>query len=97
MTTAAEAIPSSKKPSTAAFKLMPPTKAERDRIRDVAAAVVAPLDKSQPITRDQTQTLAEKMLTDLGTEPGYLGFAMVMLTNAFWRDQVAAIPFQRRL
>ena len=33
----------------------------------------------------------------LGLGEQYLGFTMVMLANEFWREQVAAIPFNRRL
>jgi geranylgeranyl pyrophosphate synthase len=41
--------------------------------------------------------MAETVLKSLGLGESCLGFAMVMLTNEFWRDQVAAIPFHRRL
>src|SRR5919202_3499246 len=33
----------------------------------------------------------------MGLGPQYLGFAMVCLSNEFWRDQVSAIDFKRRL
>lgn len=86
-----------KKPNTAAFKVVPETRPNRDRIRDAAAAAVAKLDKSTPPTRDMTRDMADALLASLGLGDQYLGFTMVMLTNAFWRDQVAAIPFHRRL
>ena len=41
--------------------------------------------------------MAEGVLKSLGLGEQYLGFTMVMLTNEFWREQVAAIPFNRRL
>ena len=41
--------------------------------------------------------MAETVLKALGLGESYLGFTMVMLANEFWREQVAAIPFHRRL
>jgi hypothetical protein len=38
-------------------------------------------------------TLLEKM----GLEKGYLGFAMVMLGNGFWKEQFISIPFHKRI
>lgn len=87
----------SKKPNTAAFKVVPETRSLRDRIRDAAAAAVISIDKTTPLTREVTRDLADAVLRSLGLGDQYLGFTMVMLTNAFWRDQVAAIPFHRRL
>lgn len=86
-----------KKPNTAAFKVVPETRPNRDRIREAATAAAAKLDKSSPLTREVARDLADALLRSLGLSDQYLGFAMVMLTNAFWRDQVAAIPFHRRL
>jgi len=33
----------------------------------------------------------------LGLSESYLGFTMVAITNEFWREQVSAIDFKRRL
>lgn len=89
--------PTTKKPNTAAFKLVPPARPDRDRIRAAATVAVTSLDRSKPLAKDDCRTTAERMLRNLNLEPGYLGFAMVMLTNEFWREHVAAIPFDRRL
>src|SRR6185312_12239073 len=66
-------------------------------VRSAVQAYCRTLDKSQPLTREATREAAEKVLGKLGLGEHYLGFAMVMLTNEFWREQVAAIPFHRRL
>jgi geranylgeranyl pyrophosphate synthase len=55
------------------------------------------VDKSKPLTKESTRAMAEEVLRQLGLSERYLGFTMVMITNAFWRDQVAAVPFHRRL
>src|SRR5204862_2468640 len=41
--------------------------------------------------------LGEEPLRELGLDPQYLGFTMVCIANEFWREQVQAIPFNRRL
>jgi geranylgeranyl diphosphate synthase, type II len=85
------------RPNTSAFKVVPETRALRDRIRAEAGRFAAPLDRSQPLTRDIMRQLAETMLLQLGLDISYLGFTMVCLANEFWREQVQAIPFHRRL
>jgi len=89
--------PKSKKPNTAAFKAVPETRELRDRVRAATAEFCKTLDKSKPLTRDITRGMAEGILRPLGLGEQYLGFTMVMLSNEFWREQVAAIPFHRRL
>ena len=86
-----------KKQNTAAFKVVPETRELRDLVKDAAAQVCAKLDKSKPLSKDDAKAGSEAMLKSLGLGEQYLGFAMVMLTNEFWREHVAAIPFNRRL
>jgi geranylgeranyl diphosphate synthase type II len=86
-----------KSTSTAAFKVVPETRSLRDQIRTAAYDYVKPLDRSKPLTREESRQHAEKLLEKLGFGPQYLGFTLVCIANEFWRDQVAAIPFNRRL
>ncbi|MBX9584116.1 MAG: DUF116 domain-containing protein, partial [Gemmataceae bacterium] len=99
MTTAVDepAAPKAKKPSTAAFKAVPQDRAERDRIRAAVADFCKAVDRSKPLTKDGSREMAEAVLRRLGLGDEFLGFTLVMLSNEFWRDQVAAIPFHRRL
>ena len=98
MTTDVEPETSSfQKTSTAGFKIVPPSRIDRDRLRDAARQHAMGFDRSKPLTRDETRTDAVFLLEKLNMADEFLGFAMVMLTNEFWRDQVAAIPFNRRL
>ncbi|MBA4191622.1 MAG: polyprenyl synthetase [Planctomycetaceae bacterium] len=83
--------------NTAAFKAVPETRALRDQVRGAVEAFCKTIDKSKPLTRDTSKEMSEQILTNLGLGGQYLGFTMVMLTNEFWREQVAAIPFHRRL
>lgn len=100
MAPAVEAPPESRKDkraNSAAFKAVPETRALRDEIRAAAAVFAKPLDRSRPFSRPELQAMGEKLLTQMGQPEQYLGFAMVMIANEFWRDQVQAIPFSRRL
>ena len=99
MTTAAEprAEKKDKRPSTAHLKAVPETRAERDRVRAAAAEFGKTLDRSKPLERAALQKMGEEMLAQLGLGEQYLGFTMVCISNEFWREQVQAIDFKRRL
>ncbi|MFO0879720.1 MAG: polyprenyl synthetase family protein [Gemmataceae bacterium] len=86
-----------KKSGSAAFKVVPQTRELRDQIRAAAAEFARPLDRSQNFARAELQQLGEKLLGQLALDPQYLGFTMVCIANEFWREQVQAIPFNRRL
>ncbi len=91
----AETKPS--RPNSSAFKVVPETRELRDRVRAEAARLATPLDRARSFTRDALKQLAERMLSSMGLDEQYLGFAMVCIANEFWREQVQAIPFNRRL
>jgi geranylgeranyl pyrophosphate synthase len=86
-----------KRPNTAHFKVVPETREMRDRVRAEAARVGQRIDRAKPLTRPGLQQLAEELLRTMGLGEQYLGFTMVCLSNEFWREQVQAIDFQRRL
>lgn len=92
-----EHVPVAPPKSSAAFKEVPQDRAVRDRIRAAVEAFCKTVDKSKPLTKESTREMAEGLIRQLGLGESCLGFTMVMLTNEFWRDQVAAIPFHRRL
>jgi geranylgeranyl diphosphate synthase, type II len=83
--------------NSAAFKEVPPDRPTRDAVRAAVESYCKTLDKSKPLTKESTRAMATGILKSLGMGEQFLGFTMVMLTNEFWRDQVAAIPFHRRL
>jgi geranylgeranyl pyrophosphate synthase len=86
-----------KKPSTAAFKLVPETREARDRIRIEAVRYMQTVDRSKPLSKPALQAMGEELLARLELPTGYLGFTMVWLSNEFWREQLMAIDFKRRL
>jgi geranylgeranyl pyrophosphate synthase len=94
-----EASPS-KKPkrrSTSHLKLVPETKAQREALRARCREVAAKLDKSRPLGKDEMEVIARATLESMGLGEGFVGWTMVALATEFWRDQVAAAPFERRL
>jgi geranylgeranyl diphosphate synthase type II len=86
-----------KRPSSSHLKVVPESRELRDRVRAEAEQFGKSLDRSKPLTKQSLQTMAEDMLKRMGLGEQYLGFAMVAISNEFWRDQVSAIDFKRRL
>ncbi|MFO0841600.1 MAG: polyprenyl synthetase family protein [Gemmataceae bacterium] len=86
-----------KRLSSAAFKVVPETRELRDQVRAAAAEFAAPLDRSKTFNKAELQALGEGLLGRLGLGEQYLGFTMVCIANEFWRGQLQAVPFHRRL
>ena len=76
---------------------MPGTKALRERIRSAAIELAAGLDKSRPLVRYEMEAHARELLAAMELPEAYVGWTMVVLASAFWHDQVAAVPCDRRL
>ena len=87
----------SKRPSTAHLKIVPETRELRDKVRSAAHQFSASMDRTKPLTRPVLQKMAEDLLRSLDLGEQYLGFTMVALSNEFWREQLQAIDFKRRL
>jgi geranylgeranyl pyrophosphate synthase len=86
-----------KRPNTAGLKTVPETRELRDRVRGEAARFCAGLDRTKPLTKVSLRGLGEDLLRRMELGEQYLGFVMVCVSNEFWRSQVQAIPFHRRL
>ena len=91
------AVADRKRPTTANIKAVPESRELRDKVRDAARILAAKLDRSRGFTRDELRALAEVLLRDLEMGVQYSGFAAVCIANEFWREQVQAVPFNRRL
>lgn len=87
----------SRRRKTSHLKLVPETRELREQLKARCGEVASHLDKSQPLTKDEMEAVAREMLTAEGMPEGYLGWAMVMLSSAFYEDQVAATDPSRRL
>lgn len=87
----------SRRRNTSHLKVVPETRALREQLRARAVEVAARLDKSRPLGKDEMEAISRGLLDELGLAEGYLGWTMVALVTAFWQDQVAAVPPNRRL
>lgn len=83
--------------STSHLKLVPDTLDLRDAIREAADRYATQLDKSRPFNKAALEMHSRTLLDQISQPECYLGFAMVLIGNAFWKQQFLAIPFERRL
>jgi geranylgeranyl pyrophosphate synthase len=98
MDVAVQTEPSAKpKLGSKLLKLNPETMDLRERIRAEAFQYVRNIDRSRPLSKKDLEAHAEALLEKMGLEKGYLGFAMVMLGNGFWKEQFISIPFHKRI
>ncbi len=99
MATAVESAPAKieKKTASAAFKVVPETRELRDLIRAESGQFVKTIDRSKNLTKPVLQQMGEELLLAMKLHEQYLGFTMVSIANEFWRDQVSAVDFKRRL
>ncbi|MGD9497416.1 MAG: polyprenyl synthetase family protein [Armatimonadota bacterium] len=79
------------------IKRVPQDAQARRRIRETAEAIAGELPRCCPPGRERLAELGARVLASAGEPLEYLGFAMVALSNAFWREQFEAVPLRRRL
>ncbi|UUO07931.1 polyprenyl synthetase family protein [Blastopirellula sp. J2-11] len=87
----------SRRRQTAHLKQVPSSKQLRETIRAACVQVAAGLDKSRPLPKDEMEKVVRDLLSGLNQPDSYVGWTMVMFASEFWRDQVAAVPHDRRL
>jgi geranylgeranyl pyrophosphate synthase len=77
--------------------LVPQEAATRQAIRSIAAELATGMDRAHPPSREDLERIGEMVLRQLDLARQFLGFAMVAVSNEFWRPTLAAIPPSRRL
>jgi geranylgeranyl diphosphate synthase, type II len=87
----------SKRRKTSHLKLVPETAELREQLKARCDEVASRLDKTTSLTKDEMEKVARATLESMGLPEGYLGWTMVMLSSAFFRDAVAATEPSRRL
>lgn len=87
----------SRRRKTSHLKDVPDTREQRERIRQECAAYAVNMDRSKLISKDEMEVHSHAVLNKMGLSEAYLGWTMVLLASEFWRDQVASVPFERRL
>ena len=87
----------SRRRKTSHLKNVPQSRDLREQLKAKCAEVAAKLDKQNPLTKDEMEQVARRVLEEEGQPENFVGWTMVMLASEFWRDQVAGIPPSRRL
>ncbi|MSU76607.1 MAG: DUF116 domain-containing protein [Gemmataceae bacterium] len=90
-------VDKAKKVNNAHLKNVPQEREMRDRIRAEAVQFVKNIDRSKTLTKPILQKMGEDLLRDTRLPEEFLGFSMVSISNEFWREQVSAVDFKRRL
>jgi geranylgeranyl diphosphate synthase, type II len=85
------------RPAGENFKSIPETKEQRDVILKRAAEVAKEISRERPPDKRALFAAAEALLKPLGYDQTYIGFAMVLINNEYWREEFAAVPFEKRL
>ena len=87
------------RPTRAPQANIPQTLAEREALRTIVARhAAAHHDRLvPPLVLDELRTNAENIVSAAGLDPTYVDYVGVLLNNEVWRDQLATIPFERRL
>ena len=93
-----ETVPPPKtKPGSKLLKLNPETLELRQIIKEEAFSYAHKIDRSRPLSRKELEAHGRALLEKMGLPEGYLGFAMVMLGNGFWKEQFISVPFDKRI
>ncbi|MFN8710466.1 MAG: DUF116 domain-containing protein, partial [Planctomyces sp.] len=83
--------------STTHLKAVPETLEQREQIKAAAEEYARGLERSKAFTRDELESHGRQLLNQMELPEKFLGFAMVMVGNFFWKQQFLAIPFNRRM
>jgi len=76
---------------------IPPTKADRDALRDAIRREMSRDRAVPPLGLEELRRRAFAALAEAGLAETYLDYAVVTVNNESWRDALAAVPFERRL
>jgi geranylgeranyl diphosphate synthase, type II len=79
------------------IKHVPQDAATRQAIRSIATKLAATIDRKCPCSREDLERHGLVVLQQLKLPQRFLGFAMVAVSNEFWRPTFGTIPMDRRL
>ena len=78
-------------------KNIPQTTIERNRVLERCRSYVAEFQPVPPMPADELKIHADKIVAELGLEPIHRDYVGVLLNNEMWREQLAGVPFEKRL
>jgi len=82
---------------TGHLKEIPQSRELREKIRDYCRQITSRFDLNTNLSKEDLEAVSRRAIEDLQLPEGYLGWTMVVLSSEFWREQVASVPFERRL
>ena len=77
---------------TSHLKEVPETLELRESLRARCEQIAGRLDRSVPMTKDEMEQIARAAFEEADLSEGYLGWMMVMISSAFWKQ-----PLRRSL
>lgn len=92
--------PASDRPSrrkTSHLKDVPETLELRESLRARCEEVASRLDPEVPVNKDEMERIARATLAEADLPESYLGWTMVMISSAYWKGPLSAVPPERRL
>lgn len=78
-------------------KNIPQTPEERQHILRVVRNYVAEFNPVPPLPTEDLKVHADRVVAQLKCDPIYRDYIGVLLNNEMWREQLAGVPFERRL
>jgi len=78
-------------------KNIPQTPEERTQILHAVRNYVAEYSPTPPVPVAELAEHADRLVQHLGILPIYRDYVGVLINNELWREQLAAVPFERRL
>lgn len=84
------------RPPRAPQENVPPTRADREVLKQAAIEYVATHNVTPPLPFTELQAHADKLVAPMGWQ-AYRDFAAILINNESWRDVLAGIPYHRRL
>ncbi len=78
-------------------KNIPPTLEQRQLVLRAVRNYVAEFNPVPPQPADELKVHADRIVAQLGCDPIFRDFIGVLLNNEMWREQLAGVPFERRL
>src|SRR6478735_5409436 len=78
-------------------KNVPQTEGERQHILQIVRNYVAEFSPTPPVPLSELAEHAQRVIERLGCDPIYRDYVGVLINNEMWREQLAAVPYERRL
>lgn len=78
-------------------KNIPQTRIQRDYLKEVVREYCKNVQPAPPLSQDELKIHAKNIIKATELDPIYRDYVGVLINNETWRDQLAAIPFERRL